>query len=110
MPVILLCALLLAGCCETGWYPTGGDDTLNAAVLTPEGLDLTPPGFAPWFSYPRDDDPRLLFGHWAALEGRTPGSRVRAEALDTGCVWGGRLTALNLETGERTSVPSRHRP
>ncbi len=74
-----------------------------------EGLDSAPEGFAPWFQYPRKDDPRLLFGHWAALEGRTPGAQVRVEALDTGCVWGGALTALNLETGERTSVPSKQR-
>ncbi|WP_016853710.1 symmetrical bis(5'-nucleosyl)-tetraphosphatase [Halomonas smyrnensis] len=73
-----------------------------------EGLDSAPSGFAPWFQYARDDDPRLLFGHWAALEGETPGSRVRAEALDTGCVWGGALTALDLASGARISVPSRH--
>ncbi|GGY00134.1 bis(5'-nucleosyl)-tetraphosphatase, symmetrical [Litchfieldella qijiaojingensis] len=70
-----------------------------------EGLDSAPAGFAPWFTFPRSDDPRILFGHWAALQGRTPGSRVRAEALDTGCVWGGSLTALNLTTGERVSEP-----
>lgn len=72
-----------------------------------EGLDSVPAGYAPWFTFPRHDDPHILFGHWAALEGRTPGSRVNAEALDTGCVWGGRLTALNLDTGQRVSVPSR---
>ncbi|MFG6176633.1 symmetrical bis(5'-nucleosyl)-tetraphosphatase [Halomonas sp. THAF12] len=82
------------------------DGTLDFSAK--EGLDSAPPGFAPWFQYSRDDDPRLLFGHWAALQGETPGSRVRAEALDTGCVWGGALTALDLETGERVSVPSRH--
>lgn len=75
-----------------------------------EGLDSAPPGFAPWFQFPRDDALRLLFGHWAALQGATPRSRVDARALDTGCVWGGSLTALNLESGERTSVPSRQRP
>ncbi|MFW6344968.1 MAG: symmetrical bis(5'-nucleosyl)-tetraphosphatase [Halomonas sp.] len=74
-----------------------------------EGLDSAPAGFAPWFQYPRGDDPWLLFGHWAALQGETPQRRVRAEALDTGCVWGHRLTALNLESGQRVSVPSRQR-
>ncbi|MGR2739770.1 symmetrical bis(5'-nucleosyl)-tetraphosphatase [Billgrantia sp. Q4P2] len=74
-----------------------------------EGLDSAPAGFAPWFRYSRQDDVRLLFGHWAALEGRTEGARVRAEALDTGCVWGGSLIALNLATGERIGVPSRQR-
>ncbi|MEA2117119.1 symmetrical bis(5'-nucleosyl)-tetraphosphatase [Halovibrio sp. HP20-50] len=71
-----------------------------------EGLDSEPEGFLPWFQYPRDDDTRLIFGHWAALEGKTPQARVPVEALDTGCVWGGRLTALNLDSGERTWVAS----
>ncbi|MDN7133077.1 symmetrical bis(5'-nucleosyl)-tetraphosphatase [Halomonas sp. MC140] len=69
-----------------------------------EGLDSAPAGFLPWFQYPRDDDAQLLFGHWAALEGKTPRAKISVEALDTGCVWGGRLTALNLDSGERTSV------
>lgn len=74
-----------------------------------EGLDSAPEGFLPWFQYPRSDDARLLFGHWAALEGKTPQALVPVEALDTGCVWGGRLTALNLGSGERTSAPSYQR-
>ncbi|MBN8412311.1 MULTISPECIES: symmetrical bis(5'-nucleosyl)-tetraphosphatase [Halomonas] len=72
-----------------------------------EGLDSAPEGFSPWFQYPRADDPWLLFGHWAALNGTAPDRRVRAEALDTGCVWGGSLTALDMASGERISVPSR---
>ncbi|SDO21028.1 symmetrical bis(5'-nucleosyl)-tetraphosphatase [Vreelandella arcis] len=71
-----------------------------------QGIDSAPAGFAPWFQFPRDDDPELLFGHWAALEGHAPYARVHVDALDTGCAWGGLLTALNLATGERTSVPS----
>jgi bis(5'-nucleosyl)-tetraphosphatase (symmetrical) len=74
-----------------------------------EGLSSAPEGFLPWFQYPRNDDIRLLFGHWAALEGKTPQAQVSVEALDTGCVWGGRLTALNLANGERTSVVSHQR-
>lgn len=76
-----------------------------------EGLDASPDGFRPWFQYPRpegawDDSPRLLFGHWAALEGQTPCARQDVEALDTGCVWGGGLTALNLDTDERVFEPA----
>ena len=63
--------------------------------------DQPPPGFMPWFEHPqrRERDVRVLFGHWAALEGRTGTAGV--EALDTGCVWGGCLTALRLEDGRR---------
>lgn len=79
------------------------DGTLDFSAKA--GLDSAPEGFAPWFTYPRSDDPRMLFGHWAALGGQTPGAVVRAEALDTGCVWGGALTALDLTRGERISEP-----
>ncbi|MEA3251426.1 MAG: symmetrical bis(5'-nucleosyl)-tetraphosphatase [Pseudomonadota bacterium] len=83
------------------------DGTLDFAAK--EGLDSAPEGFEPWFRYPREDDPRVLFGHWAALEGHTPGAALRAEALDTGCVWGNSLTALDLDSGRRISEPCRPR-
>jgi len=62
-----------------------------------EGPDAAPPGFRPWFEYARPDSTRILFGHWAALEGRVRNERFLA--LDTGCVWGGQLTALDLDSG-----------
>ena len=58
------------------------------------GLDKTPAGFAPWFSHPRKTDTSILvFGHWSAL-----GLQIQSNliGLDTGCVWGGKLTALRL--------------
>ena len=69
-------------------------------------LHEAPAGCRPWFAAttaPRPGE-RLLFGHWAALQGRT--GRNRIIALDTGCVWGRELTALCLETGHRISVPA----
>ncbi|MAC46068.1 MAG: diadenosine tetraphosphatase [Oceanospirillum sp.] len=69
-----------------------------------EGLEQCPPGFAPWFYYPRQSETPIIFGHWAALEGQV--DRAGVYALDTGCVWGGRLTALNLATKELISVNS----
>lgn len=74
------------------------DGTLD--LLTKEGLDQAPKGYKPWFAWPRQDQVRVLFGHWAALEGRTGSERFIG--LDTGCVWGGALTVMNLDTGERT--------
>jgi bis(5'-nucleosyl)-tetraphosphatase (symmetrical) len=86
------------------------DDQGRLDFAAKQGLDSAPAGFRPWFQYPRRDDLRILFGHWAALAGTTPHSRVRAEALDTGCVWGGSLTAMDLDSGERISVPAGSRP
>ena len=62
------------------------------------------PGFAPWFTFPESPwyDETIIFGHWAALEGKTGLKHIHA--LDTGCVWGRELTAINLDTFKRTSV------
>ncbi len=53
-------------------------------------------GLLPWFAVPgrRNADLNLVFGHWAALGYyRAPG----IYALDSGCVWGNRLTAIRLD-------------
>ncbi len=63
-------------------------------------LEDAPKGLSPWFAFERPQPVRqkILFGHWAALEGCTGDERFIG--LDTGCVWGRRLTALRLEDGE----------
>lgn len=73
------------------------DGTLELA--TKESADSAPEGFIPWFRFPREDDVRVVFGHWASLEGRTGTDRFIG--LDTGCVWGGALTMMNLDSGEK---------
>jgi len=73
------------------------DGTLE--LTTKESAGEAPEGFAPWFRYPRQDDTRVVFGHWAALEGNTGVDRFIG--LDTGCVWGGALTMMNLDSGEK---------
>ncbi len=72
------------------------------------------PGLYPWFSVPgmRRRDIRIVCGHWSAL-GRFAGLGVHA--LDTGCVWGGQLTALRLDVAEPQYItvdaePQRKRP
>lgn len=64
---------------------------------TKENADAAPEGFAPWFSFAQRKTAaqKIIFGHWAALEGKTGVKNIYA--LDTGCVWGGSLTALRLE-------------
>ncbi len=66
--------------------------------LTEKGM-LTdkPKGFSPWFEIKRAEpiDANIVFGHWAALNGKTNIPNIFA--TDTGCAWGYDLTALRLE-------------
>lgn len=57
----------------------------------------------PWYDV-YDGEKIVLFGHWPATE---PRRGKKAIGLDTGCVYGGQLTAYIVETGELTSVPAR---
>ena len=58
-----------------------------------------PPGLYPWYAVPGrvERDLRIVCGHWSAL-GLFIGHGVHA--IDTGAVWGGKLTALQLDTDE----------
>lgn len=62
------------------------------------GINDAPQGLAAWFTLPNRAaaGDKILFGHWAALEGDT-GDIKNVYALDTGCVWGEKLTAMRLE-------------
>ena len=79
-------------------------------------LDLTesgPPGsqpqaLVPWFASPerRSRDEPIVFGHWATLRlDAAPDADHRVFHVDTGCVWGGALTALRLDDERYFSVP-----
>jgi len=63
------------------------------------GADAAPPGFLPWFDVPGrvSADTLVAFGHWSQLGWL---SRSDVLALDTGCVWGGCLSAVRLSPGE----------
>lgn len=71
-------------------------------------------GLYPWFEVPgmKARDTRIVCGHWSAL-GRFAGLGVHV--IDTGCVWGGQLTALRLDGDEPRFIavdaePHRQRP
>ena len=67
---------------------------------TKDGSGVAPPGHLAWFDVPgrRTQDQPIAFGHWSTL-----GLRNRPDllALDTGCVWGGSLTAVRIDGGRR---------
>jgi bis(5'-nucleosyl)-tetraphosphatase (symmetrical) len=72
---------------------------------SPESADAP---WIPWFKAPgrASEGARIIFGHWSALGlYRAPGLL----GLDTGCVWGGSLTAINLDqpAASPVSVASR---
>ena len=54
----------------------------------------------PWFDLPqrRNRELRILFGHWSRL---AVGDHSGAFALDSGCLWGGRLSAMRLDDPAR---------
>jgi bis(5'-nucleosyl)-tetraphosphatase (symmetrical) len=84
---------------------------------TKDSAAAAPPGFMPWFAVPgrRSEGSPVAFGHWSTL-----GLAQTADvlALDTGCVWGGCLSAARLGADgavaevlevrcERAQVPGR---
>ena len=58
-----------------------------------EGADKAPAGFKPWFECRRRVTKPICFGHWSTL-----GLILRPDivAIDTGCLWGGKLTAVRF--------------
>jgi bis(5'-nucleosyl)-tetraphosphatase (symmetrical) len=59
-------------------------------------LEDAPPGYLPWFDVParRSRGTPVIFGHWSALGLKLSDDLI---GLDTGCLWGRRLTAFRVE-------------
>jgi len=70
---------------------------------TKDGADAAPAGFSPWFDIPtrRTAGVPIAFGHWSTLGLIT---RPDLLALDTGCVWGGQLSAARVEAGRMLEI------
>lgn len=83
------------------------DDTLE--LKEKRGKGHTPTGFIPWFEQParRSAGATIVCGHWSTL-GLMLGDDVLM--LDSGCVWGGTLTAVSLPDRRLVQVPSRAPP
>ncbi|MBX3618634.1 MAG: symmetrical bis(5'-nucleosyl)-tetraphosphatase [Rhizobacter sp.] len=70
---------------------------------TKESADAAPEGLYPWFEAPgrRTQGVPIAFGHWSTLGLVT---RPDLLALDTGCVWGGQLTAVRVDGDTREVI------
>jgi bis(5'-nucleosyl)-tetraphosphatase (symmetrical) len=77
------------------------DGTVNLKLKA--APDRTPPPWLPWFAHAGRASAavHVIFGHWSTL------GLLRKKnllGLDTGCVWGGALTAVNLDDPEAPPV------
>ena len=70
------------------------------------GPEHAPHGFAPWFAHPtrRSAGTMIFCGHWSTLDLIFAPNVMM---LDSGCVWGGTLTAVRLDDGRVFQMPSR---
>jgi bis(5'-nucleosyl)-tetraphosphatase (symmetrical) len=80
------------------------DDTIY--LREKRGPAHTPPGYAPWFAHPQRKSAgvTVLCGHWSTLELMLAPNVLM---LDSGCLWGGTLTAVRLDDRRLFQVPSR---
>ncbi len=72
-----------------------GDMEFNTKESPGTPLSAYPAGYLPWYQVPsrQTQDVTVVFGHWSTM-GLTLEPNVIG--LDTGCVWGGKLTAVRL--------------
>lgn len=70
------------------------------------GARHAPRGFAPWFAHPgrRTAAALVICGHWSTLDLLLEPNVLM---LDSGCLWGGALTAVRLPDRRVYQVPSR---
>ena len=70
----------------------------DGSLVLESTKDQTEKTHIPWFKQTVNnlkEGEHIIFGHWAALEGKTKLDNIIG--LDTGCVWGNKLTAIRLE-------------
>tara|TARA_S200000501_G_scaffold129900_3_gene122710 strand:+ start:7879 stop:8709 length:831 start_codon:yes stop_codon:yes gene_type:complete len=83
------------------------DDNGKILFSFKKGLKDLPYNYLPWFKLKINaiqEKDYLIFGHWAALNGKTRKKNIMG--LDTGCVWGNKLTFIRLEDKKKYWIKS----
>jgi bis(5'-nucleosyl)-tetraphosphatase (symmetrical) len=80
------------------------DDTMELSEK--RGIAYTPEGYLPWFSHAerKSAGVTILCGHWSTIDLMLTQNVLM---LDSGCLWGGTLTALRLDDRRLFQVPGR---
>jgi bis(5'-nucleosyl)-tetraphosphatase (symmetrical) len=80
------------------------DDTMSLAEK--RGPAHAPPGLLPWFAHAQRKSAGVTIycGHWSSLDLMLA---PNVSMLDSGCLWGGTLTAIRLDDRRVFQVPSR---
>ena len=71
-------------------------------------VDEAPKKYDAWFNFKNNvlkKNNQLVFGHWAAIKGKTYKKNIFG--LDTGCVWGDKLTIMRLEDNKKFHIKKR---
>jgi bis(5'-nucleosyl)-tetraphosphatase (symmetrical) len=96
---------------EQELFRFGINSLTRMRMLDSAGLDFkfkgaladAPKNLKPWFAFGATNEKQIVFGHWSALGLIVNGNIV---SLDTGCIWGGQLTAICLDDGTLFQVPA----
>lgn len=75
-------------------------DDKGSVRMSPKGKPGSQPaGLKPWFDIEsrRSKDAHIIFGHWSTLALLEDREYHHVYPLDTGCLWGGRLTAMRID-------------
>ena len=96
--------LFVHGGLVPGVLPENTDPWILTSIRTwdGKGVDLNNPSNPPWFEL-YNGKKTVVFGHWASLGGVVTDKVI---GIDTGCVYGRRLTALLLPERRLVSVPA----
>ena len=82
------------------------DNAGRTSLQTTGAPGTQPKGLHPWFEIKnrRSKDSQIIFGHWSTLALLNDYPYTNVHPLDTGCLWGGKLTAMRIDEQPFTRI------